>query len=221
MSTLSCADARISLGAYVLGALDAGERTEVEHHLEGCPACRDELAELAGLPGLLAHVDVDTVVEGEPNAPSELLDRLLTAAAAERRASRRWRVLAAAAALVALVAAGTAVGVSQASGGHHSTRPPTATHVITDPATGVHAQITPVAKGWGTSVRVQLTGVREGETCSLVVVNKNGQRDVAASWKVNYSGAVDVQGATAWPSSDIASYDVVTVDGRRLVSVPA
>ena len=42
-----CADARASLGVYVLGAIDPAERSLVDAHLLTCEDCRDELAGLA------------------------------------------------------------------------------------------------------------------------------------------------------------------------------
>lgn len=42
--------------AYVLGALSVAERLDFEEHLAGCAACRAAVAELAGLPGLLAQL---------------------------------------------------------------------------------------------------------------------------------------------------------------------
>jgi hypothetical protein len=170
----------------------------------------------------LARVDVADVVSGEPSAPPELLDRLLQAAAAERRTSRRWRVMAAAA-VVAIASAGAAAAAAQIAEGEHAPTPAQAVAVLTatDPASHVSARISAQPKSWGTAVRVQLTGVRQGETCSLVVVSRTGQHEVAASWKVTYTGAVDVAGATAWAPADIASYDIVTAEGQELVSVPA
>jgi hypothetical protein len=53
---MDCAEARLSLGVYVLGAIDPAERALVDHHLATCRDCRDELAGLAGLPALLARV---------------------------------------------------------------------------------------------------------------------------------------------------------------------
>jgi predicted anti-sigma-YlaC factor YlaD len=224
VTTLSCAEARLSLGAYVVGALDPDDRITVEHHLESCPACRDELSDLAGLPGLLARVDVTELLQGEPSAPPELLDRLLAAAATDNRVARRRRFMAAAAA-VAIASAGTAAAAAQIAEGHN-TSPPAVTaqgRVLTaaDATTHVAARISEQPKNWGTAVRVQLTGVPEGETCSLVVVSRSGEHEVAATWKVNYTGDVDVQGASAWAAADIASYAVVTADGEQLVSVPA
>ena len=49
-----CRDIRHALGVYVLGAIDPAERSMVDAHLSTCPECREELAGLAGLPGLAA-----------------------------------------------------------------------------------------------------------------------------------------------------------------------
>jgi anti-sigma factor RsiW len=43
--------------AYVLGALSSADRREFEDHLAGCAPCRDAVAELAGMPGLLSAVN--------------------------------------------------------------------------------------------------------------------------------------------------------------------
>ncbi|GAB3443160.1 anti-sigma-L factor RslA [Phycicoccus ginsengisoli] len=42
--------------AYVLGALDPAQRVEYERHLTGCARCQKAVAELAGMPGLLAQL---------------------------------------------------------------------------------------------------------------------------------------------------------------------
>ncbi|WP_207400943.1 anti-sigma factor family protein, partial [Actinomadura roseirufa] len=78
-----CPDVRASLGVYVLGAIDPAERSRLEAHLEGCSACRDELAGMAGLPALLGRVD-EAQLSQVAGPPPELLDGLL-ARAAERR----------------------------------------------------------------------------------------------------------------------------------------
>ncbi|MEZ0073039.1 anti-sigma factor [Planotetraspora sp. GP83] len=99
---MTCDDVRMSLGAYVLGALDDEEAAQVEEHLDGCPACRAELAELSGLPPLLARVSEEDIQHaGTP--PRAVLDRLVAASA---RRSRRSRVLLALAASVVVAALG-------------------------------------------------------------------------------------------------------------------
>ena len=44
-------------GAYVLGALAPAERAAYERHLAGCASCREAVAEIAVLPGLLGRLD--------------------------------------------------------------------------------------------------------------------------------------------------------------------
>ena len=51
-----CTQRRFDDGAYVLGALSPAERHAFEEHVGDCGKCRDNLASLAGLPGLLARV---------------------------------------------------------------------------------------------------------------------------------------------------------------------
>jgi len=102
--------------AYVLGALSSDERREYEAHLAECEECAAAVAELAGMPGLLAAVDLDSV-DLNPGTGAgrdlarpapDLLPRLLAAARRERQRTRRAMVgalvgVAAVAATVALV----------------------------------------------------------------------------------------------------------------------
>jgi len=95
-----CAEARISLGVYVLGAIDPAERALVDQHLTTCRDCRDELAGLAGIPALLARVNPDeinrigveeaAVAASQAQPPPELIGTVLDLAAARRRRTR-WR----------------------------------------------------------------------------------------------------------------------------------
>jgi anti-sigma factor RsiW len=58
-----CAAVRISLGVYVLGALEPAERAVTQAHVAGCPACREELALISGLPGLLGRLSLADVTD--------------------------------------------------------------------------------------------------------------------------------------------------------------
>ena len=103
---MSC-EYRYDDGAYLLGALAPAERAAFERHLEQCPSCRDSLASLAVLPGLLSRLDPSPPVA----APPGLLPRVLAAARTARRQERRRRVLVGAAAAVAALAMATTVGI--------------------------------------------------------------------------------------------------------------
>src|SRR5215469_13251005 len=129
---MECAEARLALGVYVLGAIDTVERTQVDAHLAGCHDCRDELAGLAGLPALLSRVDTaeamalaesDGPPSGEETAghgpkagdppPRELLATVINLTSARRRRRVRDAILAAAAAVV--IAAGVVGGLRLSS----------------------------------------------------------------------------------------------------------
>ncbi|MFI9405379.1 anti-sigma factor family protein [Nocardia sp. NPDC052316] len=109
---------------YVLGSLTRTERREYEEHLAGCPACRAAVAELAGMPGMLAMVDPATALAlleppeavaadagspaPEPSPPVPQLLPRLAAAAEQRRRRSRWVSVGAA---VAAAAAAVAIAV--------------------------------------------------------------------------------------------------------------
>lgn len=83
-------------GAYVLGALAPAERSSFERHLAGCPGCREAVAELAVLPGLLARLDrvtAERVTQEADAVEASRLPRLLRAAEESRRRVRIKRRL--------------------------------------------------------------------------------------------------------------------------------
>ncbi|GAA4560568.1 anti-sigma factor family protein [Planotetraspora kaengkrachanensis] len=98
-------DVRMSLGVYILGALDDDEVAEVEAHLDGCPECRAELAELSGLPPVLALVSEDDIRHAAA-PPRAVLDRLVATSVRRSRWSRA--LLALAASIVVAALGGTA-----------------------------------------------------------------------------------------------------------------
>jgi len=228
MTAGGCADARISLGAYVLGALDPADRGRLEAHLAECDDCRDELASFAALPGLLSRASVAEVeVVPEPLRP-ELLQRLLAAVAIERRRNRRVRWAGAAAAGVIVVAAASITGVAVSSSHHPTQGGVTAaqggiTATGTNTATGVTASVVEWPKGWGAALEVHLTGSVSSyvDKCQLVVVGKDGTRDVAASWAATPAGKIVAEGATFMSPAQIKQFDIVGSNGESLVTIPA
>lgn len=96
---MNCPDARPHLAALVYGDLGPSEVRAVQEHLAGCPACRQEYAELRQVRRALDAVPAPSVQVDLPRLYRE-------AAARQARRARRWRRAAlasvAAAALVLL-----------------------------------------------------------------------------------------------------------------------
>ncbi|MEU8799026.1 zf-HC2 domain-containing protein [Spirillospora sp. NPDC048819] len=211
-----CTDVRTALGSYVLGSLDSGERSQVEAHLADCPACRDELAGLAGLPAMLGRVE-ESQLDQMAGPPPELLDGLLARAAERRRgplgslgslgrlgrpgrpAGGRgpgWAPLAAAACLLLVI--GALFGGLLLPFGERNTAtppPPSASPAITggaeriaaeNPKTNIKGYVLLKKKRWGTEVELHLAGVPKGSHCRLLVVARDGRRDALGSWYVPY-----------------------------------
>jgi predicted anti-sigma-YlaC factor YlaD len=210
--TMSCTDATIALGSYVLGSLDHVERVAVEAHLNGCQSCRDELGMLAPLPGLLSRLTLEEAVSGPPPVDDAMLERLLRKASADRRAARQRRWLAVAAAAV-IVTGGSAAGVAGWNASH-------ATHwqQVSAAAGPVHMHLDLVPASGGTTLQLHLRGVPRDERCRLIAVSDTGARDVAGSWEATYSGTASIRGTTWIPRAHLRSVIIETYGGDRLVS---
>jgi hypothetical protein len=207
-----CPRAEESLGALVLGALDPAERDKVEEHVRGCASCSAILGELAPLPGLLHRIDLPTA-EGPP--PQDLLERAIAQARAEEsplHPRRRWRT--ASAFVVAAVAAAILV-----VGMLVSTHPQSVTVSATSPVNDVSATVVVTPTDSGTELALTLEGVAAGEHCQLVVVGRDGRREVASTWIANYEGEAVVTGNTSVTRADLRRLDITTTDGENLVSI--
>jgi len=223
-----------ALAAYALGVLDPAEATSFEHrHMAGCAHCRSELGELLALRQLLDEMPPEAFIEGPPDGGDLLLQRTLRRVRAEcPRAIRRpgaGRVFSAAAVVLAALGAGVVTGrVTASSPAAPVAQPVTEARVpgtkdvhAIDPVSGVGltAAVTPAA-GW-VRVKVAVTGVRPGEKCALRVVTKEGATVVAGSWLASEKSAAEgitLDGNALVAPQDIRSVDIVTIDGRALVS---
>jgi Putative zinc-finger len=220
----ACREMRQLLGVYVVGAIDPAERALVDEHLSQCALCRDELAGLAGLPAMLSRVPASDVQRlsmsptGLPELaepPAELLNSLLRRVAVRRRA-RMWRGAVAVAAAAVIAAAG-ATAITQL------TRPATAQREVAtgiNPSTHVGALVDYSATGWGTAMRVQVSGISPGTKCQFWVVGAHG-RKWAGTWTVTGYGQRTWYSASApVPASSVRGFQI-TSDGHDLLNISA
>jgi anti-sigma factor RsiW len=208
----------LSLGAYALGSLAGHERELVAAHLPDCAQCRDELAGMAGVVGLLHRLStpVETLPDAPPPAAAEPVASRHAAGTAARRSSRV--MVAVAAAVVVLGVTGVLTGLMR-GGDSSPTRDlaASATWSTRDDASGVAATARLQPQQWGTSVRLRLTHLPSRLECRLVVTRVNGSGQTIGSWRSGYHGSVTVPASTALSPRDIATLDVVTGAGDRLV----
>lgn len=93
----ACEELRRELGVYLVGAIGPADRSTLASHLASCSSCRNQLADLAGLPGLLRRVPFDDVngqvpasgSDGSNALPDWFLESLLRQVARRKR-SRVW-----------------------------------------------------------------------------------------------------------------------------------
>ena len=218
-----CGERRIALGAYAVGALEAGERDQVEDHLARCADCREELSGLVGLTSALRRLSPDEAAAGAPVAAGprgSIVERTLTELARRRRdARRRWQA-AMAGGVAAVAALGVAVAVLVVTRPVVTPVAVAAAHLSgSDAGTGVSASAQLYVESWGTWIHLDVSGVAPGDQCELVAVSRDGSEQVAGTWRVGYTGGVDLNGSTGIGASQIVALKVVTTSGSDLVDL--
>ncbi|SFC21629.1 anti-sigma factor family protein [Streptomyces aidingensis] len=219
------------IGAYVLGALDGQEARALEEHLASCVQCREEVAELRSIETALGEVPPEAFLDGPPEGGDLMLQRTLRQVRAERGAARnRRRVyagLAAAAVAAAVFYGGFLLGDDSSAGSGiagpgETVSPEAVTLAATDPVTSAGLQVTldPVAD-W-VLVSAVTENLPPGELCRLVVLGKDGSREVAGSWVVGKPppGAKkpSLDGFAAIPLENVAAVAVENDQGHTFVT---
>ena len=233
---MGCPEARISLGVYVLGAIDPAERALVEAHLARCRDCRDELAGLASLPALLARVSTEEAIAlaadealpagftEAPEPPRELLATVLDLTAARRR-RRRWRDASIGIAAALVIGAGVFGGLRLDAG---PAQPPTAAlgnptgawATVTGHSGALTATVSYRPMGWGTELDTRVSGIPVGTNCQLWVVDSSGKRVLAGGWQTdNAEGTVYYPGSTGLPATDVARFEVTVGNGGQAIDI--
>jgi anti-sigma factor RsiW len=213
-----------SLGAYALGVLTPHEATEVEAHLRACQDGQREVSDLVSLRHALDTVPPEAFIDGPPPGGDLLLQRTLRRVRAEEQQAPAKpsgaRRLAAVAAAVVIAGGALFGGIAIGSSG---SGPAGVAFTAQDTATNAKLDVK-VEKlaGW-VKVHANASGIKAGEPCQLVVTAKDGTQRLAGSWLVSSKGeseGTELDGAALIAPQDVKSVDVITMDNRKLVSVP-
>lgn len=218
--------------SYVLGSLSSAERREYEAHLETCPRCRAAVAELSGIPALLAMLDLEDVraldeesAETPPLRP-EVLDSILERVRWRRRRTR-WLTSAAVGVAAALLAVALVIAIRPDTVGLGNNAPPQASgqslEMTKVSPTPIAATITLTGYGWGTRIDMACTygdwGQRDAppQNLGMVIVGRDGSHTQVATW-------LGLSGATALPSAntpmqkdEIAAVQLVSSDNGKVL----
>ncbi|NAZ87895.1 anti-sigma factor family protein [Kineococcus indalonis] len=227
---------REQLGVYALGLLPPEEVPRLRAHLDGCPECRAELAELAPLAADLRLVDPDRL-PGPAAPPRALGERVLTAVREEsllrehreRRLARRGlrrAVLVPAAA--AVLAAGVASGVTYGLTRPDPAPPAAAPAVLVErlPLTVVAADVRAagpavvVPHTWGVEVTFAATGFAPGRTYRALVRTVDGAALPAGEFLGVGARELTCDMQAAVLRADAVAFEVVDEAGGTVLTLP-
>ena len=222
-------------GAYVLGALSPAERAAYERHLATCSFCREAVADIAVLPGLLGRLDPAEFAKLlDPTLTSHTPERnrmpdLVTAAQTTRRRERkkfRVRVLstALAAAVVALI---VGLGAMFWMDGRGTTRPsPPGSTVAMTPVNGavpVSAELNLAGASGGTKVNLVCYYTKGSAdlkpyTIRLMAYGPDNEAEQLGSWVASPGKEFNMSGVTHFAQGSLSRLELVRNDGRALLA---
>ncbi|MBE1488128.1 anti-sigma factor family protein [Plantactinospora soyae] len=243
------------VASYALGVLDERDAERFEEHLATCTQCIEELESFLPVVDLLAEVDSrDLLIVERAEVDEALFDRVVAAVGAERRRDRSRRLYSLAASVVLLVMlTGLALFVGTRVAGPPGTTaqpgpsasgsalpgiggpdlPKGERFSVTDPRSGVQADMILASTPYGTQVSFALSKLTGPRVCRLVLLRDGSPPEVISSWKVPPAGygtaaqprPLTLQETTATPLGEIDQLRVQVLgdDGKvtsELVTVP-
>lgn len=220
------------LGAHLIGDLSPQESVALQAHLDGCPACRAELGDLAPVVEDLRLVDVDRL-PGPPSPPRDLGERVVAAVRAEselrdrrdarERHRRRLRSIAAplASAAVAAVLAGT---IAYRLAAPPAEPAPTVAIEELEPTVLVSSvratgPALVVPHTWGVEVSFEGAGFDTGETYRTQFRTEDGRVLPAGEFLGVGSGELTCDMQAAVLRADAVAFEVLDDQGRAVLEL--
>jgi hypothetical protein len=212
-------------GAYVLGALAPAERAAYEQHLSGCPSCREAVAQIAVLPGLLRRLGPQEATE--PLAESvDRLPRLIERAKVIRRKRTRQRRLTLASVVAVCLALLAGMGITALQDGHSSTtawNPPMMSMHQVAPDTEVTAEVAVREVTGGVEVAMHCKYPVDGKsagpwTLRLVALGSDGASEQVGSWVAEPGQDITLTGTTRYTMKNLVRLELRARDGTPLLA---
>lgn len=199
------------LALEVVGQLTDSDRPALTAHLDGCPACRDQRADLAAVARILPAADPEHL--GGHDVPFELQSAVFDRLRADARQHQRARVTRYALGAVAAVAVALALVVGLSGSGP----PRSGQTVALVGGTGVKATARLTSEPWGTAIHLQETGQTGGQVLTVSMRSTSGSWWAAGTYDTVTGRTVEVDLACGVPSSKIESIWVRDKAGRTVL----
>lgn len=239
----------MTLGVYLLGALDPAERFAFESHLSYCEICRGELVRLAPLPGMLNQIAPEDFADNMPSTgvedmggaiatrpprvtepaqiplqlppePGELPKPRKNTSSAPVPRRRFGRVLAAAGAAVVLGIG----GIFGWQAVRHETVTPAQEGVVWT-ATSADGTATAEARlidhEWGTELQMKLEGLPPGRGCYVMVYDHYGNKQVGGWWGTDHYADETIPGSVWIRRSKIDRLEFMLDDRKVALTIEA
>ncbi|MFL6069898.1 MAG: hypothetical protein ACJ72Y_01270 [Actinomycetes bacterium] len=201
---MTCQEAR----EYAAAALLTGQKWEsdVDAHISTCFDCQREIEQLRSTVSLLVLAPPAATTEGPGDL---LLHRTLARATRERRRRRIVASIAVAASLLLVPALVWGISNVDSTVTATTASPTILRTTASDPATGVKgsAQLQPSVSG--SELVVEVSGVKSGTKCTLVMVDRVGQRTRIDSWTADYAGEATVATQISVPASQVSHVELI------------
>ena len=213
-------DLRMSLGAYVLGQLSAAETTALESHLDTCPDCTAELAELTPAAAALGQLRGRPTPDKALVPPADLGDRVVDAvtSAAHRERRQTWLRAASLTAAAAVIAVVATLAAQSLIGSEQPARVPLEAVQVQTERPGLEATADLVNHTWGVEVKLHAAGFDRGGRYRVSVLGVDGKRFPAGEFvgigdkdmECNLNSSVLRDQASGFEVRDAAGQVVVT-----------
>jgi hypothetical protein len=220
------------LGVYLAGAMAHRDNWAVEQHLSACGWCSNELRELREVTALLEGMPPEVLLDGPPDGGDLMLRRAVRQVRREVGRGRRRVMGVAAAVLIGAVGIGGGYLYGQNTGGPEvvfaapgqtpeSVQGAKSGRAV-DAETGAQMVVAVLpTSGW---VRLSATveGIPPGQRCEMIVVGKDGSREVAFGWLTGDAATAGqpLTGSALVAPENVAAVEVQSEDGRTFVRVP-
>jgi len=156
------------LGPAALGLLTSREQEQLDRHVAGCAACREELDALTGVAGRLGALDAESALAAPPPG---VADAVLRRVGRERRRAQRLQGLVAAAASVAVLLAGL---VTAGTLGEDTPVVPMEAVAVSSGG-DVRASANLIAHTWGVEIKLAAAGLAAGQPYTVQVTTERGE----------------------------------------------